>query len=242
MIIAHLSDLHFGMPEYIKELGDNVLKKIKEIKPELIVITGDITNCGYLEDYEKAKEFIDSLEGERKLIVPGNHDARNAGYLLFEEFFKTRYPVLKMGNLKIIGVDSSQPDLDDGHIGRSIYDFVRKELEGFPLKVVILHHHLVPVPETGRERNIPMDAGDFLKLISELKVNLVLCGHKHVPWFWKLNGILMVNAGTATTRRTKARVEASFNTIDLDKRNSKILIKRISSRTFKEEIIYDGVV
>jgi len=87
MIIAHLSDLHFGMPEYVEELGDNVLKKIKEIRPELIVITGDITNCGYLEDYEKAKKFIDLLEGKRKLIVPGNHDARNAGYLLFEEFF-----------------------------------------------------------------------------------------------------------------------------------------------------------
>jgi len=44
------------MPEYIEELGDNVLKKIKEIKLELIVITGDITNCGYLKDYEKAKK------------------------------------------------------------------------------------------------------------------------------------------------------------------------------------------
>jgi len=241
VIIAHLSDLHFGMPEYVEELGGNVLKKIKEIKPELIVITGDITNCGYLEDYERAKEFIYSLEGERKLIVPGNHDARNAGYLLFEEFFKTRYPVLKIGNLKIIGVDSSQPDLDDGHIGRSIYDFVRKELEGFSLKVVILHHHLVPVPETGRERNIPMDAGDFLKLLSELKVNLVLCGHKHVPWFWKLNGTLMVNAGTATTRSTKARVEASFNVIKINE-GRKILIKQISSRSLKEKIIYNGVL
>lgn len=241
MIIAHLSDLHFGMPEYIKELGDNVLKKIKEIRPELIVITGDITNCGYLEDYERAKEFIDSLEGERKLIVPGNHDARNAGYLLFEEFFKTRYPVMKIGNLKIVGVDSSEPDLDDGHIGRSTYNFVRKELEGFLLKMAILHHHLVPVPDTGRERNIPVDAGDFLKLLSELNVNLVLWGHKHVPWFWKLNGILMVNAGTATTRRTKARIEPSFNVIKIDEKR-KILIKQISSGTFKEEIIYNGLL
>jgi 3',5'-cyclic AMP phosphodiesterase CpdA len=57
--------------------------------------------------------------------------------------------------------------LDDGHIGRSTYNFVKKELEEFPLKMVILHHHLVPVPGTGRERNIPMDAGDFLRLLSE---------------------------------------------------------------------------
>jgi len=241
MTIIHLSDLHFGMPEYVKELGTNVLRKMKEIKPDIIIITGDITNSGYLEDYEEAKEFIDSLESKRKLVVPGNHDARNAGYLLFEEFFKTRYPVMKIGNLKIVGVDSSQPDLDDGHIGRSIYDFVRKELEGFPVKIVVLHHHLIPVPETGRERNIPMDAGDFLKLISQLKVNLVLCGHKHVPWFWKLNGILMINAGTATTRRTKARVEASFNVIKIEEERN-IFVERLSSRTFKKELIYNGVI
>ena len=51
----------------------------------------------------------------------------------------------------------------------------------------------------------------------------------------------MINAGTATTRRTKARIEASFNVIKIEERR-KILIKRISSRTFKEEIIYNGVL
>ena len=86
-----------------------------------------------------------------------------------------------------------------------------------------------------------MDAGDFLKLISQLKVNLVLCGHKHVPWFWKLNGILMINAGTATTRRTKARVEASFNVIKIEEERN-IFVERLSSRTFKKELIYNGVI
>jgi len=242
MIIVHLSDLHFGMPEYVEKLGENVSKKIEQIKPELLIITGDITDCGYLEDYEEAKKFIDLLKSEKKLIVPGNHDARNAGYLLFEEFFKTRYPVMKIGNLKIVGVDSSEPDIDDGHIGRSTYNFVRRELKGVPLKMVVLHHHLIPVPNTGRERNIPVDAGDFLKLIGELHVNLVLWGHKHVPWFWKLNGTLMVHAGTATTRRTKARIEPSFNVINLNETSTKIIIKQISSKTLKEKIIYKGML
>jgi len=195
MIIVHLSDLHFGMPEYVEKLGENVSKKIEQIKPELLIITGDITDCGYLEDYEEAKKFIDLLKSEKKLIVPGNHDARNAG-----------------------------------------------ELKGVPLKMVVLHHHLIPVPNTGRERNIPVDAGDFLKLIGELHVNLVLWGHKHVPWFWKLNGTLMVNAGTATTRRTKARIEPSFNVINLNETSTKIIIKQISSKTLKEKIIYKGML
>jgi hypothetical protein len=51
----------------------------------------------------------------------------------------------------------------------------------------------------------------------------------------------MVNAGTATTRRTKARIEPSFNVIKIDE-GRKILIKRISSKTFKEEIIYNGAL
>ena len=240
MRIIHLSDLHFGTPEFAKELANNVSVKIKDLKADLIVVTGDVTDYGYLEEYEKAKKFIDALEGDRKLIVPGNHDARNEGYILFEEFFKTRYPTMKIGNLKIVGVDSSEPDIDDGHIGRSTYRFVRKELEGFPIKVVALHHHLVPVPNTGRERNIPVDAGDFLKLLHELKVNLVLWGHKHVPWFWKMDGILMVNAGTATTRRNKGRIGPSFNIINIDDKQE-IIIKRISSKTLKEEIIYSNL-
>ena len=59
-----------------------------------------------------------------------------------------------------------------------------------------MHHHLVPVPGTGRERNIVHDAGDLLRVLANCGVDLVLCGHKHVPNVWRLEDMLIVNAGT----------------------------------------------
>ena len=62
----------------------------------------------------------------------------------------------------------------------------------------MLHHHLVAVPNTGRERNTVSDAGDVLALLSASKVDLVLSGHKHVPHVWSVDGVMVVTSGTAT--------------------------------------------
>ena len=44
------------------------------------------------------------------------------------------------------------------------------------LRVFVLHHHLLPVPGTGRERNIVYDAGDAIECLQRAQVDLVLCG------------------------------------------------------------------
>ena len=98
-----------------------------------------------------------------------------------------------------------------------------------------MHHHLIPVPNTGRERNILVDAGDFLEVIKKTGVNLVLSGHRHVNWLWNLDGILFLTAGTATTRRLKGPDEPSFNVIEI---GEEITINKISTITGKENLIY----
>ena len=77
-------------------------------------------------------------------------------------------------------------------------------------KVVAMHHHLVPVPGTGRERNIVHDAGDLLRVLADNGVDLVLCGHKHVPNVWRLEDMLIVNAGTCCTHRLRGKVRPSL--------------------------------
>ena len=63
-------------------------------------------------------------------------------------------------------------------------------------RLLMLHHHLLPIPGTGRERNMVYDAGDVLEVLQECGVNLVLSGHKHVPYAWRLESLFVVNAGT----------------------------------------------
>ncbi len=61
-----------------------------------------------------------------------------------------------------------------------------------------------------------MDSGDVLELLDSCGVNLVLCGHRHVPWVWRLNEMFVVNAGTACSNKIKARTTQCYNLIEID--------------------------
>jgi len=240
MKIVHISDIHAAEPHFLPDLAEKVIEKINEIEPEIVVVTGDLTESGYAFEFERAKGYIERIECGVKVVIPGNHDARNVGYLAFEEIFGPRSKAERYGGITIVGVDSTQPDLDDGHVGREKYEWIEKCLKTSDFKVVALHHHLIPVPKTGRERNIPMDAGDVLELLIRCETDLVLCGHKHVPWIWNLNGMIIVNAGTACTNRTKWNISQSFNLIEIDepeKEKGTIRIYRMYPRGGQELVL-----
>lgn len=224
--IAHISDLHFGSNYFISNLVNQTLKEINELDPDVVVVTGDITDEGFRSEYKTAKIFLDNLETANKLFVPGNHDARNVGYIHFEDFFGTRNSVLRMEGITIVGVDSSEPDLDSGRVGRERYTWIQDEMdEDENFKIIALHHHLISVPGTGRERNIVYDAGDFLEVLLKCGVDLVLCGHKHVPNVWHLENLVVANAGTAATLRLRGRHKPSYNLIDISGENVRVYRK-----------------
>jgi 3',5'-cyclic AMP phosphodiesterase CpdA len=118
----------------------------------------------------------------------------------------------------MVGVDSSEPDLNDGRVGREHYEFIRESFDRAEerLKIFIIHHHLIPIPGTGRERNIIFDAGDVLELLNDVGVDLVLSGHKHVPYSWKLEDMFIMNAGTASTRRLRGNTRPCYNIIEIE--------------------------
>ena len=72
----------------------------------------------------------------------------------------------------------------------------------------MLHHHLLPVPGTGRERNVVYDAGDALECLLRAGVHLVLSGHKHVPYAWRLENLFVVNTGTVSSLRLRGKHQA----------------------------------
>lgn len=216
MRLAHISDLHMTGIYFVEEWYRSLKGLLEEVGPDLLIISGDLTDDGYLYEYERAAELVGELPVERKLIVPGNHDSRNMGYKLFEGFFGTRYPSVEVDGVKVLGMDSTAPDINDGHIGRENYPLIDRELEGERVKILTLHHHLIPIPGTGRERNIPVDAGDVLKKVVERGVNFVLSGHRHLPWIWRLENTYFINAGTTTSKRLKGRSHPSFNLLEIE--------------------------
>jgi 3',5'-cyclic AMP phosphodiesterase CpdA len=196
--------------------ANRTVKKINALQPDVLIITGDLTIDGYVHEYEQVGDFLRKFKVDNTLIVPGNHDARNEGYKIFEEIFETRYPYFENDEIVIAGVDSSVPDLDDGRVGRENYSIITDELSNRDkISFLVLHHHLIPIPSTGREKHTTTDSGDVLELITKGKVNFVLSGHKHRPWHWKLENTYFITAGTATTRRLKGKSYPSFNILDI---------------------------
>ena len=109
--------------------------------------------------------------------------------------------------MSIVSVDSTEPDLDNGLIGRGRYPWIEERFAGHDafLRIFVLHHHLLPVPGTGRERNVVHDAGDTLECLQRADVHLVLSGHKHVPYAWRLENLFVVNVGAMRPRASGAR-------------------------------------
>jgi Icc protein len=239
MKFAQISDIHAGENwMYDPKLIELAVKMINKMKLDGVLIPGDLTDWGLDHEYDMVLEHLDKIEHE-KYIVPGNHDARIAGFKMFDMRIcckRGRFFSENLGDIQLIGLDSSEPDIDDGHIGREQLDWLEGELkaaEGERIPVVMLHHHLVPVPNTGRERNILTDAGEVLDVIIENNVPLVVTGHKHNPWLWNLNGSFIYSGGTVSCRRTS--VSNSLSVLEIDKKGLKI--ERIDLPSKKQKLI-----
>jgi Icc protein len=214
--IAQLSDLHCGSPHFVPSLLDRALIEVNELEPDVVIISGDLTGDGLRGEFQLAAEYLERIECERLIVIPGNHDSRNVGYVHFEELFGDRRAVLHRDGVSMVAVDSTEPDLDHGVIGRGRYQWIVdrfREHEAF-LRIFVLHHHLLPVPGTGRERNVVHDAGDTLECLQRADVHLVLSGHKHVPYAWRLENLFVVNAGTVSTTRLRGKTKPCYNLIE----------------------------
>ena len=89
--IAQLSDLHCGSPHFVPSLLDRAIVEINELEPDVvIVISGDLTGDGLRGEYQLARDYLDRIACERMIVIPGNHDSRNVGYVHFEELFGER--------------------------------------------------------------------------------------------------------------------------------------------------------
>ena len=206
--IFHVSDIHIGESGVtVKDLR-KVMNSIEETAASspspLLLVTGDLTTEGLREEYEGAALVLHEVSIP-KVIIPGNHDERNYGSAHFEELFGDRFKTYESEHIAIFAADSAEPDNDSGHVGRVKYDEIRdffNRAKG-KVKIFALHHHLIPVPHTGREFNVVEDAGDVLGVLDSAGCSLVLNGHRHVPWMWRLGEMVLYNTGTLLSRRVR---------------------------------------
>ena len=238
MKIVQLSDIHVGS-QFREEIFEKVIDEVNALKPDTVVITGDLTNEGLVSEYEKCKDLVSKLNVDKVLALSGNHDYRNTGYLVFKKYFPFQTINELSDDVVLVTLGTARPDRNEGEVGYRQTLWLERTMKKYEDKITILamHHHLIGIPDTGSERVTILDAGDVLRTILDTNVDLVLCGHKHRPWIWRFNNLSIVNAGTTSSDRMRGLFDNTYNIVNVDKNKLQIDLKIIGGKRIPLEDI-----
>lgn len=223
-----MSDIHVGDGEHDPDLLESVIEETNALEPDLVAVAGDLTGAGHRWEFEGAKKYLDRLDCPNVVVIMGNKDAKNVGRRHFGDLFGPRERATTVsvpeGEAKVVALDSTRMDLDEGEVGAGNYSWLDSELRGWDKgpKIVMLHHHLLAVPGTGLDSGILDDAGDLMAILCELEVDMVLCGHKHVPYMWSVSGVRIVHSGTASMFQVRGVIPPSYNFIDFGSEEARV--------------------
>jgi 3',5'-cyclic AMP phosphodiesterase CpdA len=234
--IAQISDLHFGAHE--PAVVAHLHAALSTIRPDLVVVSGDLTQRARKEQFAEAALFLDRLEAEglRLLVVPGNHDVpmhKPMQRLFWPLRRYTRFIMRGRSawycdpELAVLGLASAHGlTVKDGRLTRvqirSIGDCFAAAPAGAD-RILVTHHPLVPLPGDEADEIEPALRGarSALEAVKAAGVHLVLAGHHHVhsvgiagPTLSIDPSVMVVQAGTATSWRRR-QAPNSFNLIRL---------------------------
>ena len=231
MIIVQLSDLHVGS-QFLPEVFETVVKEVNELNPDVIVITGDLTNEGLMKEYKKCKSLLTKFNTKKIISISGNHDYRNTGYLLFKKFFPFQTVNELDDDIVLVTVGTARPDRNEGEVGYRQNLWLERTMKKYKdkVKIVAMHHHLIPIPDTGSDQLTVVDAGDVLRTVLDTQVDLVLCGHKHRPWAWNFGKLTVVNAGAATSERVRGLFENTYNILTISNKKVEVDLKIVGGK------------
>jgi 3',5'-cyclic AMP phosphodiesterase CpdA len=238
MKIFHFSDMHAGSRKHFRE--ENLLQITNEINSgdyDLTIFTGDATNEGQRYEYEIAQKMLDKIETPL-VSIPGNHDARSGGIKLYEEYIGPQNGVYETDDAVVIYVNSAIGDSNDGRVGRVKFNLLKNALNEHSdkaIKILAIHHHILPIPMSGRERNVLANAGDLLDIIQRTDVDLVVSGHRHYPNVYEVEDTVFINAGTASSSKTRYGDVNSYCTIEIDEKSKKVTTKRLNGEDSERE-------
>lgn len=191
MLILHGSDLQIGRP-YLPGAAAAFLALAREVGPDLVVVSGDLTQRAKVKEYREARAFLDALNPHPVVVTPGNHDVPLyrvwervlAPYHNWKRFIGADLDtVLRLPKAVVVALNSSAPRraIVGGRLHGHQLDFARRAFaEAAPglARIVVTHHHFVPTPDGLGGRPLPGGRAT-LDALEVMKVDLVLGGHVH---------------------------------------------------------------
>jgi 3',5'-cyclic AMP phosphodiesterase CpdA len=226
--LAHLSDLHFGRTR--PELLEPLVAAVTAARPDVVAISGDLTQRARDWQFREARAFVDRL-GVPCVIVPGNHDVPLDRPIrrLFDPWGAYRRwfgpdlePAFRDAEMIVLGMNTADPlSWQRGRIrGRALQRVRAAFAEAGPgvARIVVAHHPFEHQPD---ERKALMHgAREALDALAACGADIVLSGHLHA---WRAEpfavregraGVIQVHAGTGLSTRLRGE-ENDFNLLTL---------------------------
>lgn len=251
--LIQISDLHFGAHD--ETIVAALEREVDAAAPDLLIVSGDFTQRAKTEQYQRAGQFLERMRdaGHDVLAVPGNHDIPL--YDVLRRFLSplARYkkyidgtlcPWRQLPGVSVLGLNTARSlTIKDGRINREQVDFVRDHFAEVPrddLKLLVTHHPLfaLPVDDQGilgkaiGRQELALDA------VNDLGIDVLLAGHNHRASTYfardlvtRAGGALVVQAGTATSVRTRDEVQ-SFNVLKVAQHEVTLGLKRWDGQAF----------
>lgn len=230
-LILHISDTHFGTEQ--PPVVDALARLARERKPDLVILSGDITQRATEAQFAAARRALDRLGDAPMLALPGNHDIPlvNLAMRLWRPY--ARYlrafgpslePVIERDDVLVIGVNTSRPERHtNGAVSRAQIEAVVQRLGAArpgQLRIVVTHQPAAVLRATDEPDRL-LGADEALQAWSAAGADLVLGGHIHLPYVVELGRLGVptprpmwcVQAGTAVSRRVRWGTSNSVNLI-----------------------------
>lgn len=223
-VLLQISDPHFGteQPAVVEALAALAASQ----QPELMVLSGDITQRARRPQFQAAAAFVARL-GLKTVVVPGNHDIplyNLAGRLLdpyrgFRQSFGAELePVHDEADLLVLGLNTTRWwRHKNGELSRGQIERVTQRLQRAgpnQLRVVVVHQP-VAVTRPGEIHNLLRNNQPALGAWSAAGADVVMGGHIHLPYVVALRGLARpmwaVQAGTALSTRLREDQPNSVN-------------------------------
>jgi 3',5'-cyclic AMP phosphodiesterase CpdA len=237
--LAHLSDLHFGSID--PAAASALRRRMSELQPDLVVISGDLTQRARAAQFRQARAYLDTLP-KPQIVVPGNHDVPL--YNLFQRFFRPlakyrRYisedlePSYIDAEIAVVGVNTARSLVfKGGRINPGQVARVRAKicLLGDEVTKILVTHHPFDVPaQSVKQHQIVGRARMALERLADCGADILLAGHLHAAHVghtaerYPIAGVsaLVVQSGTATSKRTRDEPN-SFNLLRVMPRHIEI--------------------